>query len=268
MTLPFAQQLYDRIHEKLQNGELQIQSRVDAVPTIGKWLTKSIARSLNRNANDAITLRDILAFIAVPLPNASYSDTIVARLLQLCQNKRGSRCVLAKRNRSMRYLVRDVNKGCALALPMVLRALLQAEHDAGTRNHNALLLALNRAVARVRTRETLLVNANERFSPTAQCECLNEPRCRSYYPHCQWNQANGRVGGERPQCTPYVGEGYEGLPPFTAQVIENTGSLEEDFRLQQRGQYGPEVNRKRWRRDSLLSHVTPSDQRQAFAMQY
>lgn len=266
-AISFAQSIRNKVNQKIEQGSLSTHSNIDQIPMIGKLLRGHIAESLAKSADQPVIVMEVLDHIMTPLPSQSAKEAVIARIAQLCQNKHPSRCLKVKKWSESRYFVRDINKGCALSLPTALQAVLRVQNIA---HPQFLRDGLQEAIDRVQTRQISHFRDGSTFSPAAQCECLDMDRCRAYAPSCIWLPASKSLGGHSPQCVPTVDVGFEGLPPYLGQIRPISGFLERDVVEQQRGEYGAIVgvaqDRKRWRRQSRLRHVTPSDQADAFSM--
>lgn len=242
----FARRVTNRINAKIVRNELNSRSNIRRVPYIGRWLSASITKSLHKPSYRDVTIKDVLDFISTPLPGLSRVNSVVARVAQLCQNKRPSHCVRAKGRADAEYFVRDVNAACAISLPIVLMALVRKEH-LDIDGVASFMNGLQASVHRMR-------------SP-ASCECLGREKC-DISSKCFWIPEGSMIGGETPQCIPKEGEGFEGVPPFFGQ-IQRTDVSQRPLAAHGRpdAEYGRVLNSERFRRRSKrLRYITPEYQ--------
>ena len=242
----FARKVKNRINAKIARNELNSRSKTRRVPYIGKWLSTSISKSLHKPSYRDVTVKDVLDFILTPLPGLSHVNSFDARVAQLCQNKRPSHCVRANGQTDADYFVRDVNAACAISLPIVLMALVQKEHldIGGVANF---MNGLQASVHRMRS--------------TTSCECLGKEKC-DISSKCFWLPEGVMIGGEKPQCIPKEGEGFEGVPPFFGQ-IQRTDVSQRPLAAHGRpdAEYGRVLNSERFRRRSKrLRNISPEYQ--------
>lgn len=277
--IPFAVRIRNKLNRQFAQGNLTINSDIIRVPHIGEWLSGEIAVSLGKTADQPVTLQEVLNFISVQLPGAS-TNVVAAKISLLCQNRNPSVCL----GRNAEYFARDINKGCAIALPIALQIVLPHIVDEN-RIRDGLLQAINR----VHPRGTTAMPDGTRFSPAAQCECLNEAACRAKSPNsCNWipkrritAKTPSTQGGHLSQCVPNAELGFEGLPPYSGQIRRATAAIgrlkrktatnregfepaanRDGFDLAIRGEYGQTVGlpRRRWRRTNSPPRVAAAEQ--------
>ena len=221
MALPFAQRIRDIVQHKIGSNELGTESNIDQIPMIGRWLRGQIAVSLEKRADEPVSVREVLNHIRKPMPPTPPAEAVRARIAQLCQNRSASQCVNVNNRNDMRYFVRDTNKGCMLSIPTALQEILRAQGIATPLDiRNGLQTTINQ----VETRQTIYRPGGVPFSPAAQCECLERDACLAHDPWCSWIPSSGNVGGSLPQCVPNVDVGFDGLPPFSGQVRRKQGN--------------------------------------------
>lgn len=217
-----------RVRAKVAAAHLTRDSELSTVPFIGRTLAARISAVLRR---PRATLGQVLAHLQ-QRTRVNLEQQVAAGVGQLCQNPRANQCVRG-------YAVRDVNKGCALALAFALQGL-----GAGPRPHRpAVARGLTSAFDRVVTR-TSIVERGARISPAAQCPCFTRGVCERRYTVCRWTGAH---------CLPrYATLGFEGVLPFSGQTDEaDDGAI-------RRGAY--DAN---WRIPGPLSAVLSSNTRVA-----
>ena len=180
-----------RVQAAVTSGALTLESDVAQTPFVGPTLRRSMAEKVLRDAASALPLRRVRDFL---LRRPRSAAAIESRLQDLCRNPRGNRCAQG-------YHVRDVNRGCALALADTFKRLLRSMPTFG----GAIRAALNRVKRAARARRVAAAG----FSPAAGCGCLAGPACAAQ-PGCE-RLASGA-------CVPAGDEaGFEGWRPFTGQ---------------------------------------------------
>ena len=243
------------VRSRVASLELAITSDVRRIPFVGKWLAPRLSRAVSGNPERA-TLANLLTYLSRAPPGlANLPDAVASRVGLLCQNRRANLCVRSATQPEREYHVRDINKGCAMSLPMTLLVLARRRPDLVP--NPRVLQGLRKAVALVANRDSTLIGGRLR-SAAAECPCKSTAaQCNAQHGLCEWIT----VPGQR-QCVPRVADvdGFEGILPFSGQETETSSVSHE------RGTYGPTQHGYQWRRPGAVAQISASAQNVAWAI--
>jgi hypothetical protein len=202
--LPYSDRVQASVLARIADLSLSGHSDITRVPHIGKFLASRIGLAVGGTL-DATSVKEVLAFLYDAIAQLQSRDARRSRLqllLQLmCQNKHPGQCAQLRQRQKpgvvagarAKYLVRDVNKGCALALPMTLAALLRRHPDTiappgtGAEALQELLGGLDDASAAPQNRQSSELLPG--VYAAASCPCQRDmASCALLNPACHWDQ--------------------------------------------------------------------------------